>query len=434
MLTFCITEYYKLIFMEWNITLISLLALVLSTALSLVAIPRIISVALSKRLFDVPDHQRKIHTRIVPYLGGVAIFGAAFLSSVLLMDHAGFEKWSYVRAAGLLLFFVGIKDDIADLRAMYKLIVQLIAAFIVVYLGGIRVENFYGLFGLDVLPLWFSYCFSIIGIAFVTNAFNLIDGIDGLAGSISAFATLVFGIFFAAAGQSQLAIVSFSLTGAILGFLYFNRSPAKIFMGDTGSLFIGYMLAVLSVCFVNSKEVFHTLSQTMGATNPAIKYTIVLAVLFVPIFDTLRVFAMRAARGISPFKADKHHLHHYLLDVGFSHNKVVLTLLLSSALLLLTCGLLNDLNVHLSIAALFTVAFGLFAVLRYFRSQRRMTSVSGVAESMQVVATQLNVATMDGQLLARTDAHATATTSSKDQDGDEPVHAVQEEGAETVRH
>lgn len=356
--------------MESNVTIVSVLAVLISTLLSLVAIPKIITLAVAKRLFDMPDNERKVHKRIVPYLGGVAIFGSACIASVLLLDHSGFENWTYVRAATLLLFFVGIKDDISDLKATHKLVIQLLAAVMVVGLADIRLGNFYGIFGLHELPLWFSYVFSVIGIAFVTNAFNLIDGIDGLAGSIGAFASMVFGIFFALAGQAQFAVVSFTLFGAILGFLYYNRSPAKIFMGDTGSLFIGFMLAVLSVCFINSRQVYLLLAHNFHVDGPALKYTIVLAILFVPIFDTLRVFAMRAARGVSPFRADRHHLHHYLLDIGFSHNRIVFTLLISSVLLLLTCGLVNNLNVHLGIAALFTIAFGLFVTLYHYRRHR----------------------------------------------------------------
>lgn len=414
--------------MELSITLISFFSVVISAALSIVAIPKIISLAISKRLFDMPDNGRKVHTRIVPYLGGVAIFGSAFITSVLLLDHTGFEKWSYVRAATLLLFFIGIKDDISDLKAMHKLVVQLLAAVIVVVMADIRVGNFYGLFGMHELPLWFSYIFSVIGIAFVANAFNLIDGVDGLAGSVGTFAALVFGLFFAAAGQSQYAVLSFTLFGAIVGFLVYNKAPASIFMGDTGSLFIGFMLAVLSICFVNSQPVYYFLSHSGGIVQPGMKFIIVLAALFIPVFDTLRVFAMRALKGHSPFRADRNHLHHYLLDIGFSHNKIVVTLLLSSALLLVTCGLGYSINIHFCIAAMLTIAIGLFAVLRYLRNQRMDVTT---ADAVSAMGQQMNMAATAAQITLISSQHEQQQT---DNDLEMSVTAEKEAEVHEVSH
>jgi len=370
--------------MELHPFIFCVLAIVCAAAISVVTVPRVLALAIKKRLFDVPDNNRKLHKRIVPNLGGIAIFIAFILSSTLLMKDTGFH-WNYMLTATFILFFTGLKDDLMGLTPWKKLAAQLFAAFLVVTLADIRLTDFYGLFGLNQLPAWFSYPFSIIGIAFVTNAFNLIDGVDGLAGSVAAMAALVFGVIFALSGQQHLAIVSFSLLGGILGFLYYNVSPARIFMGDTGSLFIGFILATLSISFVNSQPVYELLARHVHVAGPAVKYTIVLAILFVPIFDTLRVFAMRALKGHSPFRADRNHLHHYLLDLGFSHSQAVLILLSSSILLLSTCSLVYGLNVHLGIAALCIVAMGLFTIL-YFHKNFQKKALTNIEASVHLIS------------------------------------------------
>lgn len=156
----------------------------------------------------------------------------------------------YIMASMLILFFIGIKDDLVELTAWKKLLGQILAAVIVVHFADIKIFNIFGLFGLNEIPLWLTYPLTVFTIVVITNSFNLIDGIDGLAGSIGVLTSLTFGAWFLAFGETQFAIWSFSLTGALLSFLYFNKTPAKIFMGDTGSLIIGFTAAILAIQFI----------------------------------------------------------------------------------------------------------------------------------------------------------------------------------------
>lgn len=332
------------------------------------AIPRIIYVAKKKRLLDRPDNHRKVHTRVIPNLGGIGIFFAYIISSSLFVNPVTFPDWSYMSAATMLLFFAGAKDDLVELSPSKKFLAQAITAAIVVYFADIQIRSLHGLFGVYEIPEWFGSVFTIIGCVFVTNAFNLIDGIDGLAGSISLLASLVLGcVFFSGSAYSE-SILCFTLGGAIGGFLLFNKPPARIFMGDTGSLIIGFTLAVLCVLIVSrvndAPQNFKVVHSPVGAL------LLSLAVLFVPLFDTFRVFAVRIMKGHSPFKADRTHLHHYLLDIGFSHGKAVLILIGANIFILAVAYLLQDINPHLAILTMIVVAFGLFLILFFLRHRK----------------------------------------------------------------
>src|SRR5690606_6456257 len=156
---------------------------ILSFFLSIISIPRIIYIAKRKRLFDIPDNRRKVNTHIIPRLGCVAIFFAFMISAALFIDPSTFIHWNYYSAAALILFIIGIKDDLVGLPPLKKLMAQVVAAGIVVYLADIRLTSLYGFLGIYELPYAMSVFFSVTGCVFITNAFNLIDGIDGLAGS-----------------------------------------------------------------------------------------------------------------------------------------------------------------------------------------------------------------------------------------------------------
>jgi hypothetical protein len=175
----------------------------------------------------------------------------------------------------------------------------------------------------------------------------------------------------AMAGNISAAIIAFSLAGAILGFLRFNISPARIFMGDTGAMLIGFVLSVLSIMFVNSYE-GRTVLPNIVVHNPRSGGALIIALsaLFMPIFDTFRVFTTRLLKGYSPFRADRTHLHHYLLDIGFSHASTVNLLLTANVLLLIISFFVQDLNVHFGVAILLVVAFGMFGIVFFARRAR----------------------------------------------------------------
>jgi UDP-N-acetylmuramyl pentapeptide phosphotransferase/UDP-N-acetylglucosamine-1-phosphate transferase len=354
--------------------LIYIFAFACSELLSISSIPRIIYVAKRKRLFDVPDNDRKAHQFIVPNLGGIGIFFSFVITSSLFINPAQFYKWNYMVAAALILFIVGIKDDLISIPPYKKFLAQFFAAMLIVYFADVRLTSLYGILGVNHLPDWISISFSTIGIVFVTNAYNLIDGIDGLAGSIGALCAVTLGTLLAFQGETSAAAIAYCLGGAIVGFLRFNISPAKIFMGDTGSLLIGFMLSLLCILFVNSfnsiKANNTIIASVVHSDRGAI--VIVLAILFIPVFDSFRVFTTRAMKGRSPFSADRTHLHHFLLDVGFSHTRTVMIIAVANALIIAIALLVQDYNPNIAIAIILAVAFILLGLLHYIRKHRML--------------------------------------------------------------
>jgi UDP-N-acetylmuramyl pentapeptide phosphotransferase/UDP-N-acetylglucosamine-1-phosphate transferase len=268
----------------------------------------------------------------------------------------------------MILFVIGIKDDIISLTPSKKFTAQIIAAIITVYFADIRLHSLHGIMGIHVLPPAYSMAFSIVGCIFVTNAFNLIDGIDGLAGSISILCAATLGISLAFQGNYNGAFMAFALMGSIIGFLRYNLAPAKIFMGDSGSLFIGFTISVLCIIFINSYSPTHLLAKFIHTPKSAL--IVALSILFIPVFDSFRVFVTRIAKGHHPFKADRSHLHHYLLDLGFSHSRTVTTLLTANLLIIAVSLLVQDYNPNIAIGAILALTFGLFGILYYMRKAR----------------------------------------------------------------
>ncbi len=272
------------------------LAALCSLAVSVFSVPNIIYIAKRKRLLDMPDNHRKLHARVVPNLGGIGIFFAFFLVASLLIKPLSFPKWNYISAACLILFITGMKDDLVAISPSKKFIAQAMAATITVVFADVRLHSLGGLFGIYTLPDWASIPFSIIGCIFVTNAFNLVDGIDGLAGTIGVYITAMLGLFLAAYGKSSEAVLAFSMTGALIGFLRFNFAPAKIFMGDTGSLIIGFVVSVLGILTINTYHTGGSIDAVITSA-PGV-FIVTLAILFIPVFDTFRVFTMRILEGV----------------------------------------------------------------------------------------------------------------------------------------
>lgn len=350
-----------------NIWLLYTISIVLSMLLCMSAIPRIIYISKKKKIFDQPDNQRKFHKEVIPNLGGIAIFLGFSVVASLLINPAQFSRWNYVIAATLILFITGIKDDLINVNPSKKLVAQVAASTIVAWLGDFRLDHLHGFFGIHELPYIPSLLITIVGCTFVSNAFNLIDGIDGLAGTIGVICTFFLGIAFAVTNNYSPAIISFALMGALLGFLRYNYSPARIFMGDCGSLIIGFIIAVLAIILTDNVKhfegnvLFHSAkSVLLGA----------LSLLFIPVFDTFRVFTTRIIKGKSPFAADRTHLHHYILDLGFSHTKTVITLALASLVIIAITFLIQDYPVHVCLLVIVGSAFALCSVLYFWRRSK----------------------------------------------------------------
>jgi UDP-GlcNAc:undecaprenyl-phosphate GlcNAc-1-phosphate transferase len=286
--------------------------------LTYLAIPAIIRVADEKKLFDLPD-ARKLHTKPIASLGGVGIFIGLFITSLLTISHQATPEFQYYIASAIVIFFLGLKDDILILSAKKKFLGQMAAAAILVHLGGIRIDNFNSFLGIGDIPEWAAYLVSYATMIVVINAYNLIDGVDGLAGSLGVMAMGIFGSYFYMIGLEAYALLSFSMLACLLAFLLFNYNPARIFMGDSGSLLLGMVNAILVVKFIN-------VAGSVGSVLPlASAAAIGFSILIVPLLDTLRVFSIRISRKRSPFAPDRNHIHHLLLDRGLTHSQVTLS-------------------------------------------------------------------------------------------------------------
>jgi UDP-GlcNAc:undecaprenyl-phosphate GlcNAc-1-phosphate transferase len=300
-----------------------LFSLITSAAITAFAIPSIIRVSNIKHLFDVPD-ERKLHKESIPTLGGMAIFAGMLFSVTFWCEQFQIVELQYIIASLLILFFIGMKDDLVNLRASKKLVGQILAGVILVHYAEIKLTTFFGLFGIRDLPIWFSYFFSVFTCVVITNAFNLIDGIDGLAGSLGIVGATTFGVWFYFLNMTQYTILCSALVGSLLAFLWFNKTPAKIFMGDTGSMLVGFVMALLAMKFIESVRVLPKDHDYKILSVPVFTC----AVLIVPLYDTLRVFILRMSKGKSPFSPDRSHVHHILIDLGLSHLSATMYLVL----------------------------------------------------------------------------------------------------------
>lgn len=299
-------------------------------------IPSIITIAKMKGLYDKPDN-RKLHTSKIPRLGGLAIIAGFSIAISIWGLQEGMSRLQYLQAAVIILFFSGLKDDVVGLSPVKKLLSQFVAAFIVVFGENICITSFYGLFGIYDIPMWVGVPITLFTIIVITNAFNLIDGVDGLAGGIGFIICLTFGLWFNFIDQTGWAIMSFGLAGALFGFLVFNFNPAKIFMGDAGSLTTGFLISILAIQFIEfNNDLAYNFYKLSSAPSLAI------AILIVPLFDTIRVFTLRLIKKQSPFTPDRNHIHHALIKIGLGHKEVCLVMYIANILFVMVAFLLKD--------------------------------------------------------------------------------------------
>lgn len=316
-------------------------AFVSAVILGRIIIPNILIISLRKRLFDVPD-ERKVHKRPIPRLGGVTFFPVILFSlcvftAVRLMTGHGPADTSttdlvceflFLTGGLTLLYIVGIADDLIGVRYRKKFLVQIISAAMFP-LSGLYINNFYGLFGIYLIPAEVGIPLTMLLVVFITNAINLIDGIDGLASGLSMVALLVFGVLFVHFRMWSYAMLAFVTVGVIIPFFSYNVFGSadlgrKIFMGDTGSLTLGYILSffVIKYCMYEPDMLL-----TMKTSPVLVSFS----VLMVPCLDVIRVVLRRARNKRALFMPDKTHVHHKFLAMGFSPRRALVTIQLMSA-------------------------------------------------------------------------------------------------------
>ena len=341
--------------------LISTLILSFLTAFTLTyfAIPSIIKIARAKNLCDEPV-ERSSHTISTPSLGGIGIFAGILFSIILWTPFRDFGSLQYILCAFIIIFLIGAKDDLSPLSPSKKLIAQLVAACILVFKSNIVLTGFYGLLGItNQLPDWVYILITVFTILVITNAFNLIDGINGLAGSIGALIASTLGCWFFLVGSIEFAIVAFATIGAIVAFLKYNYTPAKIFMGDTGALILGLICSILAIKFIDLNYHLPVNHQYRFESSPVVA----MGILTLPLYDTIRVFVTRIIRGQSPFYPDRRHIHHLLIDLGLSHMQATSLLVFVNALFITFVFTIHD-RVELHVL-LFLLLF-LASILTYY--------------------------------------------------------------------
>ena len=325
---------------------VGMLCFVTAFVIAMLLIPPLIKLIIRFKLFDQPD-LRKEHNMPIPTMGGIAIcIGMAVACLLWFQFSRDFFTISFMFSIVALLI-VGIMDDMNDLRARNKLVIQLALATLIAF-SGVRINNLNGIFGVHELPVTAQYTLTILIIAGITNAFNLIDGIDGLAGGLGFMSLVIIGLFLTLSGDANIALIAFALAGGLLGFLYYNFNPARIFMGDTGSLVLGFVIAVLTVRLIQ----FNTTGSFKLIQHAPV---FGLSLVMIPVFDTLRVFATRIWRGRSPFDPDKTHIHHLLTNNGWSHNFAAKLICAAHGLILIAGYFLKNIRQEVGIIILFAL-------------------------------------------------------------------------------
>lgn len=316
---------------------IQLATVITSFVIAFLTIPVIIKYSLQKNLVDIPG-RRKIHKKVTPSMGGIAIFLGFFIASLVWIEILSWKEIKFLMASLFVIFFIGVRDDLVPLRALIKLVGQILVALMIIMLLDLRLKSFYGLFGIEELSVGVSYFITIFTVIVITNSFNLIDGLDGLAGSIASVSLLAFGVWFYLVGDEIYSILSFAMLGGIMAFLIFNWDPSEIFMGDTGALVIGMLLSILTIHFI---EFNHNLPD---ADPYKFSSSIAAAACFIiiPLIDTCRIVILRLSKKQSPFAPDKSHVHHAIMRLGKTHAQTTIILVCVHILFIALALLFKD--------------------------------------------------------------------------------------------
>lgn len=302
---------------------------------------------------------RSSHLRKIPNLGGIAIFYSIGICTSIFAYEL-FDLYKFLFASLIILLYIGVMDDIVVMRAYKKLVAQIVVSALIVIGSDIRIRSLFGILGVYELTYFVSVLFSIITFIVLINAFNLIDGIDGLAGGYSVICSALFGISYYRLGEYNYPLVVFSviIIGAVLAFLYYNLSnyrTSKIFMGDTGSMLLGFLLAFTSICFIDIfiDKALPNVPRYHLQSAPVVA----VAILILPIVDTLNVIIVRLVNGKSPFDADKNHIHHKLLKLNLTHRRSSFYIIFYYLFIVTLAYYLRHININLLLLIILFLGF-----------------------------------------------------------------------------
>jgi UDP-N-acetylmuramyl pentapeptide phosphotransferase/UDP-N-acetylglucosamine-1-phosphate transferase len=324
--------------------------------------PTILHVAEAKHLMDEPD-ERSTHSSNVPTLGGIGIYVSMVVVITIIGALLDTKMLLLILGGMTFLFFLGLKDDLLILSPRKKFLGQLVVALLLIIFTDTRIVGLSGIFGISIMPYWVSVLFTLFVYLVVINGYNLIDGVDGLAGSLGLFSSACFAVIFMIMDDLSIATLAVGLIGALVPFLRLNFSKRrKIFMGDTGSMIVGFLIAFFVVRFIGQTQILQ-ISEFVNWSP-----ILALAIVFFPLLDTLRIFIVRLfVYKKSPFIADKNHLHHRFLQLGFSHGKTTVSIVLVNLIIVLLVYLFRNLNIHLQLTMLLIVGSSLYyAFFVYF--------------------------------------------------------------------
>lgn len=344
-----------------------LISFVVALFITITAIPVIINISRLKDLM-AEIKSRSSHKKLTPTLGGVAIFAATLITYFIWDNPKEGHDLHLTISSIIILFFLGIKDDILILSPKKKLLIQIAASLLVISLGNLQISNLYGLLGLTNLSYNVGLFVTIFIFISLINAINLIDGIDGLAGSVGLFASIMFAYLFYKLGLYAQSTLAMALSGSLLGFLRYNWSTKnKIFMGDTGSLIVGFLLSYFAIKYVVINNNY-MLNPLLSKDAPLFA----LSILILPVFDTIRMFFIRLIEGKSPFEGDRKHLHHVLIDIGLSHKIATAVLLGFNITIVCIFSYLSNIQKESNNRLLLYLAivFGVYCIISYLLSKK----------------------------------------------------------------
>ena len=362
-----------------NYELFILLVFLLTFGLTFYLIPKVLWVSQEKNLM-ASVNERSSHSKAVPTFAGVAFYISIILVLTILQSLRLTYAGNHLIAAMTILFMVGLKDDLVISTARVKLVGQITAACFLIFSPELELTNLHGFLGLHQIALPFGYLIKAFLVLALINAYNLIDGIDGLAAIVGIVISSIYTVIFYYMKEPFFALVSISLSGVLTAFLRYNfsRGRNKIFMGDAGSLLVGLILAFLSLKFLVMEPLAPLNSLGYSSGN---RILFLACILFVPAFDTLRVIIIRKMNGLSPFSPDRNHAHHVLIDLGLSHKKASFSL---GLLNLVVIGIYFSLSHLLTqpwlfflVVLLYSAAFALFGWLKVVGARMAKESVVG---------------------------------------------------------
>ena len=343
-----------------------ILGFLTSLAISLLAIPSIVTVARSKKLYDKPQG-RKPQRREIPTLGGLAIFAGTIISLTLFSDVSEFPELPHIIAGSMILFFIGIKDDILIIAPWWKLSGQVLAAMIISIMAGLQITSLNLLPGMSEPGHTMAILITVLVMVFIINSFNLIDGIDGLASGIGICSSLFLGWIFIQSGLVYYTLLSFILSGSLLGFFYYNvfSRKKKILMGDTGSLMVGFISSILVIRLTGMDD------PSVGGVQICSPFSLALAIFIIPLADMTKVILSRIRLGKSPFRPDRLHIHYRLIDMGLNHLQATTVLLLINAAIVSGVLVLQNLGETVLIMLIILATIIMYLIEWWLRERKK---------------------------------------------------------------